>query len=100
MGIKQHTSSAYHPQSQGALERFHQTLKSMLRAYCYEQDKDWDEGVHLLLFAACVQESPGFSPFELLFVREVQGPLKLLKESWIGEENQFSLLEQVMQLRQ
>ena len=24
-------SSAYHPESQGALERFHQTLKSMLR---------------------------------------------------------------------
>ena len=52
LGIKQYTSSAYHPQSQGALERFHQTLKSMLRTYCFKQDKDWDEGVHLLLFAA------------------------------------------------
>lgn len=45
-------SSAYHPESQGAIERFHQTLKSMLRIYCLEFDKDWDEGVHLLLFAA------------------------------------------------
>ena len=71
--IKQYTSSAYHSQSQGALERFHQTLKSMLCTYCYEQDKDWDEGVHLLLFAVreAVQESLGFSPFELLFDREV-----------------------------
>ena len=65
LGIKQYTSSAYHPQSQGVLERFHQTLKNMIRVYCYEQEKDWDEGVHLLLFAVreAVQESLGFSPF-------------------------------------
>ena len=44
LGIKQFKSSACHPQSQGALERFHQTLKNMLRAYCYEESKDWDEG--------------------------------------------------------
>ncbi|XP_028324702.1 serine/threonine-protein kinase pim-3-like [Gouania willdenowi] len=28
----------------GALEQFHQTLKSMLRKYCLEQRRDWDEG--------------------------------------------------------
>ena len=69
LGIKQSISSAYHPQSQGALDRFHQTLKSMIRAYCYEQEKNWDEGVHLLLFAIreTVQESLSFSPYELLF---------------------------------
>ena len=36
LDIKQYTSSAYHPQSHGALERFHQTLKSMIRMYCYD----------------------------------------------------------------
>ena len=43
----------------------------------YEQDKDRDDGVHLLIFAACeaVQDSLDFSPFELLFGRRVQGPL-------------------------
>ena len=30
LGIKQYRSSAYHPESQGALERFHQTLKNMI----------------------------------------------------------------------
>ncbi len=34
--IQHCTSSCYHPESQGALERFHQTLKSMLRAFCLE----------------------------------------------------------------
>nr|XP_033966242.1 uncharacterized protein LOC117466868 [Pseudochaenichthys georgianus] len=36
LNIKHSQSSAYHPQSQGALERFHQSLKSLLRSYCTE----------------------------------------------------------------
>ena len=37
LGAKHVISSPYHPQSQSALERFHATLKSMLRAHC----TDW-----------------------------------------------------------
>jgi len=36
LGIKQTLSTAYHPESQGALERWHQTLKSMLHKFCLE----------------------------------------------------------------
>lgn len=37
----------------------HQKPKNMMRIYCFETEKDWDEGIHLLLFAAreSVQES-------------------------------------------
>ena len=31
IGIKQFKSTLFHPESQGALERFHQTLKSMMK---------------------------------------------------------------------
>ena len=67
--LKQYKSFAYQPESQGALERFHQTLKNMIRPYCFDNEKDWDKGIHLLLFAEreFVQESLGFSPFELVF---------------------------------
>ena len=51
LGIRHVTSTAYHPESQGVLERFHQTLKSMLKKYCYENSKNWDQGVELVLFA-------------------------------------------------
>ncbi|XP_076069698.1 uncharacterized protein LOC143041570 [Oratosquilla oratoria] len=72
LGIKQTLSTAYHPQSQGALERFHQTMKSMIRKFCCEEDRDWDEGLQFLLFA--IRETPseslGVSPFELLFGRK------------------------------
>lgn len=67
-------SSAYHPQSQGALERFHQTLKSLLRSYCVELGSDWEEGLPWLLLATreVVQESMGFSPNELVFGHSVR----------------------------
>lgn len=90
LDIDQHTSSAYHPESQGALERFHQTLKNMLRCYCLEHEKCWDEGVPLVLFGAreVVQESLGFSPFELVFGHSVRGPLKLCKEQMLSDESE------------
>ena len=86
LGIKQYRSSAYHPESHGALERFHQNLKNMIRPYCFDTNRDWDEGVHLLLFAVreSVQGSLGFSPFELVFGHFVRGPLKLIKEKLLS----------------
>ena len=70
-----------------------------MRIYCLKE-KEWDEGVHLLLFTVCesVQESLGFSPFELLFGRVVRGPLKLLKETWLTEDKQSNILDHVSDL--
>ena len=101
LGIKQYKSSAYHPESQGAIERFHQTLKNLIRAYCLEYESDWDQGIHLFLFTVreAVQESLGFSPFELVYGCTVRGPLKLLKENWLAEEPPVNLLDQVSNLR-
>ena len=45
-------SNAYHPESQGALERFHQTLNNIMNTFCLDSQKDRDDGVHMLLFAA------------------------------------------------
>ncbi len=69
LGPKHGMALAYHQQSQGALERYHQTLKTMIKAYCFDNQKDWDEEIHVLLFATReeVQESLGFSPFQLAF---------------------------------
>ena len=88
LGIKQYNPSAYHPESQEALERFQQTLKTMIKMYCIENSRDWDEGVHLLLFAVyeSVQESLGFSPFELVFGHAVRGPLLLFKQKWLDQD--------------
>jgi hypothetical protein len=44
-------------------------------------------------FSRLLQESLGFSPFELVFGHAVRGPLKLLKEKWLrvsGEDDNMS----------
>lgn len=53
-------ASAYHAQSPVAMERFHQTLKSMLRDILY-MNIDWEEGLQWLLLEAreVVQEGTG-----------------------------------------
>lgn len=103
LGITHVTSSPYHPESQGALERFHQTMKSVLRKHCFESQKDWDDSVPLVLFAAreAVQESLGFSPAQLVFGHEVRGPLKILKEQLLTPAKTVkSIPEYVARLRE
>lgn len=91
LGITQYRSTAYHPQSQGVVERFHHTLKTMIRAYCLETGSEWDDAIDLLLFSIrdSVQESLGYSPFQLVYGHQVRGPLKVLKECWLDEENKI-----------
>ena len=82
--VKHVQSTAYHPESQGAIERFHQTLKSLLRSYCTELGHDWEEGLPWLMLAAreVTQESIGFSPNDLVFGHTVRGPLAVLHSEW------------------
>ena len=104
LSITHKVSSAYHPESQGALERWHQTFKSVLRKYCLEAGKCWDEGVPFALFALreTIQESLGFSPAELVFGHTVRGPLKVLKEQFLADDlpPKVKVLDYVSQFRE
>ena len=70
----------------------------MIRSYCFDTEKNWNGGIHLLLFAVSesVQESQGFSPFELVFGHTVRGPLKLLKEKFLSDDDSSLNLLQYM----
>ncbi|XP_076029142.1 uncharacterized protein LOC143017989 [Oratosquilla oratoria] len=84
LGIEHVTSSAYHPQSQGCVERYHQSLKAMLRKYCLDTGSSWDSNLDWIIFSIreANHEAMGFSPFELLYGRSLRGPLTLFKEQW------------------
>ena len=59
----------------------------MLRRMCAERPNDWDKYLPALLLAIreIPQESLGFSPFKLLYGRNVKGPMAILRELWFGE---------------
>ena len=76
MGIKVNTT-AYHPQSDGLVERFNWTLLDMLAKTVKPGAVDWDERLPYVLFAykAAIQASAGESPFFLLLVRTLSSLL-------------------------
>jgi len=79
-GLNQIRTSPYHPQTNGACERFNGTLKSMLSSLTENFPDSWDTALPWILFAyrEMPVETLGFSPFDLLFGRSVAGPLSLL----------------------
>ena len=56
----------------------------MLKRVASEEGRDWDTLLPYILFAyrEVSQAATGFSPFDLVFGREVRGPLDILKEEW------------------
>ncbi|XP_069183685.1 uncharacterized protein [Procambarus clarkii] len=95
LGIQHITSSAYHPESQGALERFHQTPKGMLRKFCYDRQSKWAEDLPYLLFAvrSVPNESLGISPFEIIYGHSVRGPLEVARYHWLDEETNVDVVD-------
>ena len=69
-------TSAYHPQSDGLVERFNRTLTDMLVKSVTPGVTEWDEKLPYVLFSyrACVQASTGESPFFLLYGRDPRLP--------------------------
>lgn len=74
--------------SNGLVERFNGTLKTMVKRMCQEKPKDWGQYLPALLFAyrEVPQASLGFSPFEMIYGRTVRGPLAILRELWANEQ--------------
>jgi transposase InsO family protein len=76
--VKRLTSSPYHPQFNGVLERWHATLATTLSMYVNDRHDDWDEYIAAACFAynssVCL-ESTSYSPFFLMFGREPVMPL-------------------------
>lgn len=84
--MKHHQVTAYHPQSNGLVERLNGTLKKTL-VKIMENVDTWDEMIPPALFAYRTTpiESIGTSPAFLEYGREVRIPLEITKDETIWE---------------
>ena len=76
LGYKKVNTSAYHPQTDGLVERFKRTLTAMLAKTVERGGRDWDQRLPFVLFAyrASQQQSTLESPFFLLYGRDPRLP--------------------------
>jgi hypothetical protein len=77
LGTKLVRSSAYHPQTDGQIERVNQILEDMLRTCAIVYGKNWDNCLSLAEFAYnnIYQSSLKMAPFEALYGRRCRSPL-------------------------
>ncbi|KAL6420931.1 hypothetical protein ACFW04_013610 [Cataglyphis niger] len=73
--IQHFKTTAYHPQSNGSIERSHHVLTEYLKTQV-EKEKEWDNYINMAMFSynTSVHEGTKFSPFELIFGRIARLP--------------------------
>ena len=80
LGIRKTRTTAYHPAGNGQGENWNRTLKSLLKAKVDGDVQRWDEhiGVCLMAYRSSVHQSTGYTPFNLMFGREMKLPLDIM----------------------
>jgi hypothetical protein len=99
-GIKISHSSIYHPQS-NPVERFHRTLKRLLKVMCTEQGRSWEMYLPSVLLALRTvrHNTTGFSPSELVHGLNLRTPEALLYEQWANPNPEKDIVtEYVLEL--
>ncbi|KAL7877191.1 hypothetical protein SRHO_G00038340 [Serrasalmus rhombeus] len=86
--VKHIRSSIYHPQGNGAVERWNKVLKHAILT-AEKERKPWKESITKFLqtYRATPHATTGTSPFELLFGREMRTKLNVLSLTEMGPEN-------------
>ncbi|KAK4701086.1 hypothetical protein P7C70_g5151, partial [Phenoliferia sp. Uapishka_3] len=71
LGTTLFMSSAYHPQTNGKIERMHRDYNQIMRQWVDEDQRNWPQQVPFVQFAINSMESSssGFAPFELARTR-------------------------------
>ncbi|OMJ11773.1 Gag-Pol polyprotein [Smittium culicis] len=98
--IKHTPTTAYRPQSNGKVERFHRTLKNILSKTCTNNQEDWDGYVWkvLLSIRTMKNSTTGLSPAELLYGVKLNTPATWMPGSTI-EDVEEGLIERVRSIK-
>ena len=82
-------STPLHPEGNSLVERLNQSVKKLLHHVCKTNPKQWHKLLPLVLW--CIRESKndtlGVSPSMMVMGRNPSNPLKIIRDSWTGENN-------------
>ena len=90
LGIHKTRTSAYHPQSDGMIERFNRTLLSMLSLFIDDNQLNWDTLLPYVMmsYRSSVHASTGFTPYKVLFGQEIVLPVDVMLD--VGSKDKFA----------
>ena len=76
LNIQNIKTTAFHPESNGNIERMHSTLVNLMKTSIAENNKQWDENLKYINFVinTTTNQTTGYSPYELIFGRSPNIP--------------------------
>lgn len=97
LNVKKIQTTAFRPQSNGSLERYHRSLNDYLRIYC--NDANWDQYLKFATFSYNYSKhnATKYSPFELMFGRRPNLPHSIKtppQKVFTSEDDYLSELKQ------
>lgn len=98
--ITRHHCSSYHPMTNSACERLNSTIAQTLRAYVDKNQQNWADFLPaaMMAFRSSPASATGFSPFHLLFGKEMNLPIdtSLIPKTSLGLDAQH-FFEQLLE---
>jgi transposase InsO family protein len=101
LGTKQAMSTAYHPESDGQIERANRTLEDYIRHYLSPAQDDWDVHLWLAEFAVnnALQESTSNTPFVLNYGQHPLTPVTVQMRRGVKNPSALKLTEHMQELQ-
>jgi hypothetical protein len=81
--IHELNTTAYHPESNGALERTHKTMAEYLRYFCDSRNNDWDKWLRFACFVynTTPHTMTKYTPYKIVFGRKANLPGQLQQKT-------------------
>ena len=103
LNIEQYKTSAFHPQSNGSLERSHHVLIEYLKHYI-TKERQWDQWLPQAMFSynTSVHESTKFTPYELIYGKKVRQPSSIVPNDSLNTYPDFvdNLMNKLINIRE
>ena len=98
LGIEVRFATTGHHQTQGLVERGIQIFENLLKPFMVENATTWDKIIPWVCLGhnEMINETTVFSPAEIIFGRNIRGPLYVMRDRWVdGVQSEIEQTKEV-----